>query len=271
MWWLAWNEKYNRPVPTNTTLTYAIDHLYPLFFARFLYETGYYALFPHFAERAQLVLQSEEEKVRTIYAWSQEKEARTRAELDSRPRAIATLPFYSHSLPSLASLPLFDVAGWDANGHLEPDESRQEEEERTEARRKAADVGVGEEEEGDDLGLSKRGNRERSRVLATRPYQWSRSPQCTIVQRDRKAEEAREQATLIGHFTTAAPVLPHLSPAAKPSGGGGAGKAKPAPVERREGEARITPSRLEEDQGEEESVDRKAFLARWKEGGRSGD
>ena len=195
-WWLAWHDKYRHAAPTNVTLQFAIDHLFPLFFARFLYETGYYALFPHFPTHQRLLLQSEEDKVRTVYSWSAEKEAVLRLDPDSKPRVLSVLPFYS-ALPSLSSLPLYDLPGWDVNGRVQVDEQRKEEDDRLEARRGQAAA----EEDDDSMSLSKRGNLLRSAVLPARVHQWLHSDQCSIVVRDKRVEQGREDSLLAGGGT----------------------------------------------------------------------
>ena len=279
MYWLAWNDKYNRATPTNTTLSFAIDHLYPLFFARFLHERGWYGLFPHFPDHQQLLLQSEEEKVRTVFAFSHEHDTRDKQNPDHRPRALSTLPFYSHSLPALASLALFDTAGHDVNPRLDPDDSRQDDaDDRSDSRRA---VGADDAADAEDvqLTLSRRGNRERSKVLAARPYQWSRSPQCSIVLRDKRREEARLQGLGLGQVVPTLPVLSnglaagvHAGPGRKEAGKEGAAGGEAG--EKHAGGAAgagVHPAKkvVEEDQGEEEPVDHTELLKKWKEGGRA--
>ena len=208
-WWLAWNDKYGRAVPSNVTLDFAIDHLHPLFFTRWLWEAGYYALFPHVAEAAALVQQSDEDKVRTVYAWSADKENALRGEAEAaaagRARLASQLPLPASGLPQLHSLPLFDVQGWDVNGHLhQPTSDDNKPAAPDEEPPAAAATAAGDEaaEALSSLSLasgSKQSARQRSRVLQYRPLQYSHTSQCSIVRRDRRREQQREQQLVLSH------------------------------------------------------------------------
>ena len=203
-WWLAWNDKYNRPVPSNVTLEFAIDHLHPLFFTRWLYEAGYYALFPHVPDTAAIVQQSDEDKVRTVYAWSTEKDNAMKAEAEAgRSRLASQLPLHTSALPQLHALPLFDVQGWDVNGHLQQptnDDSKQSAPDDRPAAAAGAASSAGEEAADSLLSLatfSKASGKQRSRVLPYRPLQYSHTTQCSIVRRDKKREAQREQQMVL--------------------------------------------------------------------------
>ena len=209
-WWLAWNDKYNRPVPSNITLEFAIDHLHPLFFTRWLYEAGYYALFPHVPDAQVLVQQSEEDRVRTVYAWSSEKDNALRAEADGgRARLASQLPLHS-ALPPLHALPLFDVQGWDVNGHLHQPTNEDSKQTAADDRSAAAIAAAASLDDAADsqLGLSaglsglsgstsKLSSKQRSRVLPYRPMHFSHTSQCSIVRRDKRREQQREQQLVL--------------------------------------------------------------------------
>ena len=268
-WWLAWNEKYNRAVPSNVTLDFAIDHLHPLFFTRWLYEAGYYALFPHAPEPHVLVQQSEEDRVRTVYAWSTEKDNALREAAEGgRGRLASQLPLHT-ALPQLHTLPLFDVQGWDVNGHLHQptnDDSKQTgADERWLAADEAADSLL-------TVTISTVNGKQRSRVMPYRPLQYSHTSQCSIVRRDKRREHVREQQLVLAQSFSQQPNGAPLGVASKRSKTAVTEAALLPSTHKQEGlhtdsegGGHVTPAKLTETENEgeeEEAINRADF--RWK-------
>ena len=270
-WWLAWNDKYNRPVPSNVTLQFAIDHLYPLFFTRWLWEAGYYALFPHVSDTHWLIQQSEEDKVRTVYAWSAEREKELRdgeEAAGSRGRMASQVPLQA-TLPQLHTLPLFDVQGWDVNGHLHQPTSEDSKQTTADERSTAADeAAAAVSDEQLSLALSRVSGRQRSRVMAYRPLQFSHTNQCSIVRRDKKREQQREQQMVMAQSTAQhSGQQPAANGAASKHGKavGGADSKQSEGQRGGEGGEQLSPAKrpLMDNEGEEEEAINRADF-RWK-------
>ena len=283
-WWLAWNDKYNRPVASNVTLQFAIDHLYPLFFTRWLWETGYYALFPRLPDTQLLIQQSDEDRVRTVYAWSTEKDKAIKAAQaegggGDKSRLASQLPLHSSLLPGLHQLPLFDVQGWDVNGNLHQsadkdkpaqpdgdDGSKQyspDDKQLPALESAAAEVDVSAAVAPLDVtsmsmhisSISRVNSRQRSAVMPYRPLQYSHTSQCSIVRRDKKREQQREQHMLMAH-TGSSNQQQQQQQQSKRSKGGTAAASHTAPAASEGKQQQHSPAKKSssENDGEEEEA-----------------